>query len=180
MEVMFWSCLAGGVIFTLISVILGDIIGSWLDGIFDAISLDFLKPIILASAVTTFGGAGILLLRYTGLGPVPVVVLSILIALFMSIAIYFVYVKPMENSENSTGYSTAELPGKLGEVTVPIPAEGFGEVMVNFVAGNTLHIASSWDHQEIPAGTLVVVVDSSDGVVQVSRLYENEQERELV
>lgn len=180
MEVMFWSCLAGGATFALISVILGDIVGSWLDGIFDAISLDFLKPIILASAVTTFGGSGVLLVRYTGFGSVTVVVLAILIALFMSLVIYFAYVKPMENSENSTGYSTAELPGKLGEVTVPIPAEGFGEVMVNFVAGNTLHIAASWDHQEIPVGTLVVVVDSNDGVVQVSKLYEDEQEREMV
>lgn len=76
----------------------------------------------------------------------------------------------MENSENSTGYSIKELPGKLGEVTVPIPEQGFGEVMVNFVAGNTLHIASSWDQRHIPAGTKVVVIDTEDGVVKVSEL----------
>ncbi len=177
---MFWSCLLGGAVFALLSVILGDIVGSWLDGIFDIFSVDFLKPIILASAVTTYGGTGILLVRYTALGPAAVVVLSVLIALLMSVVIYFAYVKPMENSENSTGFSAAELPGKLGEVTVPIPASGFGEIMVNFVAGNTLHIASSWDNTEIPAGTLVVVIDYKDGVVQVSRLYENGQEREMV
>lgn len=180
MEAMFWSCLLGGAVFALLSVIVGDIIGSWLDGIFDILAIDFLKPIILASAVTTFGGAGVLLVRYTHLGSTVVILLSILIALLTSIIIYFAYVKPMENSENSTGFSAAELPGKLGEVTVPIPASGFGEIMVNIVAGNTLHIASSWDNMEIPVGTLVVVIDSKDGVVQVSRLYENEQEKELV
>ncbi|MUG45389.1 protease [Paenibacillus woosongensis] len=180
MEAMFWSCLLGGAVFALLSVIVGDIVGSWLDGILDILNVDFLKPIILASAVTTFGGAGVLLVRYTSLSIAAVIVFSILIALLMSVIIYFAYVKPMENSENSTGFSAAELPGKLGEVTVPIPKAGFGEIMVNFVAGNTLHIASSWDNTEIPAGTLVVVIDSKDGVVQVSRLYENGQEREMV
>jgi membrane-bound ClpP family serine protease len=76
----------------------------------------------------------------------------------------------MENSENSTSYSIKELPGKLGEVTVPIPEQGFGEVMINFVAGNTLHIASSWDQRQIPVGTKVVVIDTEDGVVKVSEL----------
>ncbi|MNI72659.1 putative membrane protein YuaF [compost metagenome] len=86
----------------------------------------------------------------------------------------------MENSENSIGYSSTELPGKLGEVTVPIPSKGFGEVMVKFVAGNTLHTAASWDRRNIPAGALVVIVDSKDGVVHVSELYETEQKKELV
>ncbi|AZK46591.1 protease [Paenibacillus lentus] len=180
MEAMFWSCLLGGAVFALLSVIIGDIVGSWLDGIFDILALDFLKPIIMASAVTTFGGAGVLLVRYTALGSAAVILISILIALFMSVVIYFAYVKPMENSENSTGFSATELPGKLGEVTIPIPASGFGEIMVNFVAGNTLHIASSWDNTEIPVGTLVVIIDSKEGVVQVSRLYENDQEKEMV
>ncbi|MNP58853.1 putative membrane protein YuaF [compost metagenome] len=78
----------------------------------------------------------------------------------------------MENSENSTGFSESELPGKVGEVTVPIPAHGYGEVMVKLVGGNTLHIASSWDRKEIPAGTVVVVIETAkDGTVQVSELY---------
>lgn len=171
MEALFWGCFVGGALFAVISALLGDLIGSWLDGIFDFLSADFLKPVITASAVTSFGGAGILLDRYTGLGSAGVVVFALLIALVLSVAIYFVYVRPMEKSENSTGYSASELPGKVGEVTVPIPADGYGEVMVTLVAGNTIHIASSWDSREIPAGTVVVVVDAKDGTVQVSELY---------
>ncbi|MNZ85027.1 putative membrane protein YuaF [compost metagenome] len=81
----------------------------------------------------------------------------------------------MENSENSVGFSNSELPGKLGEVTVPIPSNGYGEVMIKMVSGNTLHIASSWDGRDIPAGTLVVVVNTQDGVVQVSEMYEKDE-----
>ncbi|MEK4512345.1 protease [Paenibacillus anaericanus] len=180
MEALFWGCLVGGSLFALVSVVLGDLIGSWIDGIFDVFSVDFFKPIITASAITTFGGAGILLSHYTNLVAAMVITLSIVIALFLSVAIYFAYVKPMANSENSTGYSVAELPGKLGEVTVPIPSQGYGEVMVKLVSGNTLHIAASWDQRDIPVGTLVVVVDAKEGVVHVSELYEDEQNKEMV
>lgn len=175
METLFWSCFIGGALFAFLSAIVGDFIGDWLEGIFDAFALDFLKPIITASAITTFGGAGVLLIRYTALSHSSVVILSTLIALLISILLYFVYVKPMENSENSIGFSDAELPGKLGEVTVPIPSKGFGEIMVKMVGGNTLHTASSWDRCSISAGALVVVVEMKDGVVQVSELYESDE-----
>ncbi|MGP0586764.1 putative membrane protein YuaF [compost metagenome] len=172
MEALFWGCFVGGALFAVISALLGDLLGSWLDGVFDFLSVDFLKPIITASAITSFGGAGILLDRYTGLGGAGVVVLAIVAAVLLSAAVYFAYVRPMENSENSTGFSESELPGKVGEVTVPIPAQGYGEVMVKLVGGNTLHIASSWDRKEIPAGTVVVVIETTkDGTVQVSELY---------
>ncbi len=161
----------GGALYTLISTLFGDLLG----GIFDFLAVDFLKPIVSASALTTFGGSGILLIRYTSMSTIVIVTLSVLIALILSVVIYFGYVKPMENSENSIGFSTSELPGKLGEVTVPIPAGGYGEVMIKLVSGNTLHIASSWDRKEISAGRLVVVVNvEDDGVVQVSELYEQE------
>ncbi|MUG86078.1 protease [Paenibacillus timonensis] len=172
MEALFWGCFVGGALFAVISALLGDLLGSWLDGVFDFLSVDFLKPIITASAITSFGGAGILLDRYTGLGGACVVVLAIVAAVLLSAGVYFAYVRPMENSENSTGFSESELPGKVGEVTVPIPAQGYGEVMVKLVGGNTLHIASSWDRKEIPAGTVVVVIETTkDGTVQVSELY---------
>ncbi|MGG0823432.1 NfeD family protein [Paenibacillus turicensis] len=170
MESLYWGCLIGGSVFAIVSVVLGDLIGSFIDGVFDFFAVDFLKPIILSSAVTSFGGAGILLGRYSPLTTSVVLIFSIVIALLLCVVIYFGYVKPMENSENSTSYSIKELPGKLGEVTVPIPEQGFGEVMINFVAGNTLHIASSWDQRQIPVGTKVVVIDTEDGVVKVSEL----------
>lgn len=180
MDGLFWGCFIGGAVFALASTLLGDIIGSWIDGIFDLISVDFFKPIISASAITTFGGSGILLSQYTGLGNAAIIIFSILIALLLSVVVYFIYVKPMDNSENSIGFSETDLPGKLGEVTIPIAGEGFGEIMVKQVAGNTLHIAASWDKRNISVGREVVVVDMKEGVALVTELYDNRKEEEMI
>ncbi|MDR0270230.1 NfeD family protein [Paenibacillus sp.] len=172
METLFWSCLAGGILFAVVSVILGDLVSHALDGLLDFLSVDFLKPMVIASAVTVFGGAGILLSHYTDWGGIVIIVLSVVLAMVIAALVYFFYVKPMNNSENSTGYSMRELSGRIGEVTIPIPDTGFGEVMIKLGAGNTLHIASSLERHQLSAGTRVVVVDVLDGVLRVTKLDE--------
>ncbi|WMT40023.1 hypothetical protein RE628_22240 [Paenibacillus sp. D2_2] len=121
-----------------------------------------------------------MLSQYTSLGSTSIVIFSILIALLLSVIVYFIYVKPMDNSENSIGFSETDLPGKLGEVTIPIASAGFGEIMIKQVGGNTLHIATSWDKRNISVGTEVVVVDMKEGVALVSELYDNSKEEEMI
>lgn len=180
MEALYMGCLVGGVLFAVVSVLIGDIFGNWIDGMLDFLhtdflQTDFLKPVVLASGVTGFGGAGLLLDRYSGLVSSAVLLLAIAAALALCVLVYFAYVKPMQSSENSTGYSESEMAGKIGEITIPVPPEGFGEVMVRLVGGNTLHIAASWDKWEIPAGTSVVVIDVRDGILYVSELDERKR-----
>lgn len=172
MQTLYLGCLALGVIFAVVSVVLGDLIGSALDGIFDLVSFDFLNPAVLAGGVTVFGGAGILLTRYSGLEDGAILALSLLIAGFMAVLLYLAVIKPMDNSEMSTGFSMQDLPGKIGEITVPVPAAGYGEIMVKFGAGNSLHTAASFEHQSLPAGIKVVVVEVRDGVALVSEFEE--------
>lgn len=172
MEALFWGCLTLGVLFAVVTVLLGDVLSGALDGVLDFLSVDFLKPVVLATAVTVFGGTGIMLERYTDVSSVPQVILSLLTAILISTAVFFGYVRPMENSENSTGFSIREMAGRIGEVTVPVPAQGFGEVMVKVGAGNTLHIASSFDKKPVAAGVRVVIVDVAEGVLRVSELEE--------
>jgi len=168
MEALYLSCLAGGVLFALVSVIFGDVLSNALDGILDFLSVDILKPMVVASAITVFGGAGILITRHSNLSIIPNLLLSILIAIVISLLVYYLYVKPMENSENSTGYSIHDLVGKIGEITIPLPNIGYGEVMVKIGAGNVLHIASSLEQRVMIAGTRVVIVDEVDGVLFVT------------
>lgn len=168
MQTLYLGCLALGVIFAIVSVLLGDIIGSALDGIFDVVSLDFLNPTVLAGAVTVFGGAGVLLTRYSTLDNGPIAALAVLTAAFMGVLMYFGFVKPMDKRQTSNGFSMQDLPGRIGQVTVPVPAEGYGEVMVKFGAANSLHTASSFDQRPLAAGTRVVVVEVSEGVALVS------------
>lgn len=172
MEALYLSCLAGGVLFAVVSVLFGDVVSNALDGILDFMSVDILKPMVVASAVTVFGGAGILITRHTTLTVIPNLLLSIIIAIIISVIVYFLYVKPMENTENSTGYSIHDLVGRIGVITIPVPIMGYGEVMVKFGAGNVLHIASSLEQNELPAGTRVVIVDEVDGVLRVTEFDE--------
>ncbi len=167
---LYCGCLAGGIIFALISFIFGDMLGDMFDGIFDAISVDgvdFIHPMVIVGGITVFGGSGILLSQYTPLVPGLVALFSLLSALIMSVLVYFAYVRPMKNSENSIGYSVQDLVGKIGEVVIPVPGNGCGEVLVRIGAGNTNQIAASLDGEGLPMGSRVVVAEVKDHVLYV-------------
>ncbi len=169
---IYWSFLIFGIIFSLIILIFDDIMGHFLDGIFDLFNidgLDFINSMVIVGFVTVFGAAGVMLTKYTFFAPTTIAIFSIFIALLASIAVYFLYVKPMKNSENSMAYSIQETIGKIGEVTVPVPATGFGEVLVKIGIFNTYHIATSFDQEDIQTGTKVVVIDLKDNALLVSR-----------
>lgn len=170
MVAFYWGCLAFGALFALISVVLGDILSSAFDGLLDFLSIDFLQPMVIATAITALGGAGILLTKYSTFSALICLGLAIVIALLLAVAVFFAYVKPMQNSENSTGFSIQDLQGKIGQVTVAIPSSGFGEVLVRIGAGHTNQIAASFDAVNIADGSQVVVVEIREGVAYVSPL----------
>ncbi|MDR3271690.1 MAG: NfeD family protein [Peptococcaceae bacterium] len=165
MVTLYWISLAGGLIFTLVSVVFGDFFGDFFAGFLEG--WDFCKPVVIVSAITVFGGAGIMLTRYTQLPKATATVCAVLIAIVLAIVIYFVNVRPMKNAENSIGYSMRELVGKIGTVTVPLPERGFGEVLIKSGIGNANHIASSSGQTGIPLGSRVQVVAVENGVLQV-------------
>ncbi|TYP72691.1 NfeD family protein [Paenibacillus methanolicus] len=175
MEALFWSCLAGGILFALVSVILGDWLSLALDGALDFLSLDghkVFQPTAIVGGITVFGGAGLLLHRYAGTGPASTVTIAILIAIVSAAGLYFLYIRPMERSENSVGYSIRDLAGTLAEVLVPVPAGGYGEVTLKIGGGVTHHIASGYEGESIPAGSKVVVVEvnAQEGTLLVSKV----------
>lgn len=172
MQTLYLGCLALGVIFAVVSVLVGDLIGNALHGVFDIVSFDFLNPTVLAGGITVFGGAGVLLTRYSGLEDGAILALSLLIAAFMAVLLFLAVIKPMDKSEVSTGFSMQDLPGRIGEITVPVPATGYGEVMVRFGAGNSLHTAASFEQLSLPAGSKVVVIEVKEGVALVSEFEE--------
>lgn len=172
MEQLFWGCLAFGILFTLVTVVLGDLVSSALDGALDFLSLDFLNPTVFAVGVTVFGGAGIMMTEYSELGIVAALVTALAAALLIGFLVARYYVMPMKNTENSTAYTMQGLNGRLGEVLTPIPVKGYGEVLVRVGAGNSNHIAASFDGSAIQAGERIVVIDVRDGVLYVS-CFEN-------
>ncbi|RXZ77047.1 protease [Paenibacillaceae bacterium] len=174
METLFWACLIGGIIFAVVSVVFGDIISHGIDGALDFLSMEswaWLQPMTLVGGITVFGGAGLLLHRHSTFGAAAVIALAVLAAVIVSTCVYFLYVKPMQNSENSTAFSIQDMEGKIAEVLVPIPSNGYGEVLVRIgSAGVTNQIAASYNDQPIPGNANVVVVEVREGILYVALL----------
>ncbi|MBO9605079.1 MAG: protease [Paenibacillaceae bacterium] len=175
MEQLFWGCFAFGILLSIVSVLLGDVISQAMDGVLDFLSVDFFQPMVMAGAVTIFGGAGILLLEYSPFGAIGAAIAALLLAAISGWLILAFYVRPMKRSERSTGFAMAELAGRICEVIVPIPVSGFGEVLIRTGAGHTNQVAVSFENVAIQAGEQVVIVEVNDGAVYVSR-FENTSE----
>lgn len=173
MEPIYWACLSGGILFAVVTVVFGDLISSALHGALDFMSVDalrFLQPMVLVTMITVFGGAGLLLEHYAALAAVLDIAIAVIGAVLFGLLVYVFYVRPMLNSENSTGFSIRDMSGKIGEVLVPIPSRGYGEVLVRMGAANTNQIAASFDGEAIASGSRVVVVEVRDDTLFVSRL----------
>lgn len=170
---VYWGCLIGGVVFAVITFLAGDYFDHAMDGIghsFGFDHLDFLNPTTLVSALTTFGGAGVLLSEYTSVAPFGGIVLSAAFAIALGIGLHFLYVRPMRRIENSVAFSMRDFPGLIGSVTISIPARGYGEVMIRIGAGNTNQIAASIEGRPIRAGQQIVVVEVRDDTLLVTPL----------
>lgn len=168
---VYWGCLIGGFLFGFISLLLGDVLGDAFDGIADALSLDsldFLHPMTVVGGITLFGGIGLMLSKYSSLGVPEINILSGAGAIAFSVLIFFVYVKPMKRSESSIGYSMKDLVGKVGEVTIPIPENGHGEVLIKLGVQHTYQLAAAYDNQPIERGADVVIVEEREGIVYVA------------
>lgn len=168
---VYWACLIGGIVFAVITFIAGDLFDHAMDGIGHAVGfdhLDFLNPTTLVSALTTFGGAGVLLSEYTAISGAASAISAAAIAISLGIGLHFLYVRPMRRSENSVGFSMRDFPGMIGSVSIAIPARGYGEVIVRIGAGNTNQIAASFDGRPIASGTPVVIVEVRDDTLMVT------------
>ena len=175
MTTVYWWCLGGGVAVSALLLVLGDMLEAAMDALDGALeSLDLggaIDPLSGVFGVTLFGGAGLLLDTYTDLGTTPEVVIAAAVGLVAAVGLHTVYVKPMKQSENSTGFSVREYAGKTGELTTGVPAGGYGEVVVRMGASTTFQTAASFSGDPIPSGTAVVVVEvDADGVLRVAPL----------
>ncbi|NHN30258.1 protease [Paenibacillus sp. S3N08] len=173
MLIVYWNCLIFGIAFALISLVIGEVIGHWLDSAAAALHLnhfDFMQPIVLVGGITTFGAAGIIFHKYTMLGATLIVVLAILIAMVLSALTYIFFVRNMNKAEQSIGHSVHELVGRAAEVSVTIPTLGYGEIIIRTRSGISNYPAVSFEGLSIAQGKQVVIVELRGRDFAVSEL----------
>ncbi|HEX2766600.1 MAG TPA: NfeD family protein [Candidatus Limnocylindria bacterium] len=162
---VFVVCLAVGGILLLVAVLLGDVLG----GILDGIGVDFdiggvsLMPLLLAF-VAMFGVGGLIGTEALGLGSGPA---SLVGAVFGAAGAGIVYAlfALLRRAEAPDAFSLRDLVGRNGRVTVGIPANRNGSVLVSH-GGATDELTATAD-TDIPAGTTVTIVDVVAGTLIV-------------
>lgn len=173
MEAFYWGCFITGILFTLTTLLFGELISGWADTLAGH-PFAFLQPVVWVGGLTAFGGSGILLLHDSSLGSFFVFLVSFIFAFLLSVLVWHIYVKPMKRSENSTGFSMKELVGRIGEVIVPIPERGYGEVMIKIGAGYTNQVAAGFQGVSIAGEERIVVIEVKEDVLFVSLLEEKD------
>jgi membrane protein implicated in regulation of membrane protease activity len=128
-----------------------------------------LSPITIASFVTSFGGLGLIGTQLLWL-PDPVsLVFAAAGAACIAAGMFLFYSRVLVAGEGSSTVRLADLSGRTGEVIIPIPKNGLGQVA--FVARGTRATrgARSADGTAIPRGTIVTIQSVTGNTVIVSR-----------
>ena len=155
-----------GLLFLLITFVAGEVF----DFLGDHISHDgdpshALSGKTVAAAMTAFGATGMITRVYdfgTGLS----VLVSLLAALsFGALVAWLMGVIYRQTASSNITSST--LQGRIGEVTIAIPANSFGEVLVATFESTRQIPARSSDGAVIPAGSRVRIVEILGNVVVV-------------
>lgn len=146
---------------TLLYLFFGDVA----DGAGEA--LPFVNPAVILAFLTFLSAAGFILEKTTGMGSGVILAISAAGAGVLSFLLYFFVLLPLRSAEASTAYTDESLLGEVGRVIVPVPADGFGEVVIETVNGLIPKRAAGYENSEIAYGKEVLILEIEDGALIV-------------
>lgn len=147
---------------TLLYVVFGDVVEGITEG------SGFLSPTLILSFLTIFSASGYLFEVFSLLTSMLIMLFSIIIALILVTLLNVFILIPLSKAEESLVYTTDSLKGRVGKVIIPIPVDGFGEVVLPSKSGTIAKSAVSFDGIAINEGEQVLVIDVLNGVLHVS------------
>ncbi len=152
-------------------------IGSGDVGSFDhgAVHVSPLSPITIAAFVTSFGGVGIVATQLFNVRPELSLLWATLGGVLTGGTVYLVYGRLLVGMQASSEVRTQELGGTVGEVIVPIPADGLGQISYVAKGSRLSSPARSVTGQPIRRGSLIVIERVVGGTALV-RLQEAQVE----
>ena len=166
---VFLAIAAGGFVFLLISLVVGDIFDSLgfetgLDG--GADGHGFLDSRVISVFVTSFGGFGAIGIQM-GLG----IVVSSLLGLAGGVVLgglVSLFARFLYKQQSSSSVGTAQMIGRTAQVIVSIAPGSLGQVSCRIGEERIEKLARSKDNREIKAGAIVRVDDIAGDSVIVS------------
>ena len=155
-DLVFGVCLLAGGALLLLTLVLDDIFSGLLGAIHLGFDVAGVSPApMLLGFLAMFGVGGLFGLHGLGAG-VGVATLTGIVAGLLGSGVVFGAFKVLRQAESSTTFSLQEMVGASGRVSVGIPANRFGTVLISF-AGASHNLTATAD-AEIPAGREVKVV----------------------
>ena len=140
--------------------------------------IPFLDPAVILSFITFTAAGGYLFERFTGLSSIVIIVISFISAILFTALLYYFLLIPLRSAEVSLAYTDESLEGQLGKIIVPVPIDGFGEMVIETVNGIISKRVASYHNVEIPYDAKVLIIEMRDGTAYVS-IYESEKLNDL-
>lgn len=140
-----------------------------LDGVLE--SIPFFEPAVMLAFITIFSASSYLLERFSPITSLVVVIISCIISALLSAFIYFFILSPLKSAEVSLAYTEESLGGQVGKVIVPIPKDGYGEIMIETVNGIISKRATGFDNEVIDYDEHVLIIEAKEGTVYVKKYH---------
>ena len=165
-DLVFGACLLLGGGLLLLTLIVDDIFGGLLGAVHLGFDVAGVSPTpMLLGFIAMFGVGGLFGLHGLNAGP-GVATLTGVIAGLLGAGVVFGSFKALRSAESSETFSLQDMVGSTGRVSVGIPANHFGTVLISF-AGASHNMTATAD-SEIPAGRVVKVVGVAGGNLVVA------------
>lgn len=173
--ILFWV----GVIYTLVTFVVGDLLGAiHLDSHFDihadshgGFSLFPLKPITIVSFITVFGGIGILGTRYK-FNAVIIFIAAAVLGIIVSFLLYRFVLIPLYKAQNTSAVSQNKLIGMKAKVISPVLENGFGTISYTVNGSKYNAPAQHVSKRSIAQGQDVMIYSIKGNVFYVEPLGE--------
>jgi membrane protein implicated in regulation of membrane protease activity len=175
--IVYATIAAVGFVILLVMLFTGDVLGGGHDvdlhgGAFGEADADHGGPgifslRIMASFITAFGVGGVVG-RYLGLSHPAASGVGIVSGIVLS-GIVYQFARLLYSQQASSEIQMARLVGHPAEVSVAIPANGVGQVVLSMAGERSEHIARSQDGKPLPRGAGVVITALTGDSVVVSR-----------
>ena len=159
---MYTLIIAGA--FTILYVFFGDIAEA-------GEAVPFLNPAVILAFFTLAAALGFVLEAATGFSSLTILGIAAAGAVMLDLLLYFFILLPMSSAEASLAYTDDALLGQVGKVIIPIPVDGYGEVVIETYSGMISKRAAGYDNEAIEQERQVLIIEVHDGTLYV-RDYE--------
>ncbi len=124
----------------------------------DNIQLSPFSPITIAMFVTFFGATGFALKKWAGLPTLVHLPVASISGLVIAALIFFALLKIFKVTQASSHAIASDAIGQEAEVTVPLPADGVGEIAYTIAGSRFVAPAKMIDGKELPQRAIVKIV----------------------